>query len=226
MPDNDIYQFFGVSRDATNDEIKSAYRKLAKKYHPDTGSEKDDQKMKDLITFYQILSDPIQRKSYDESTSYSYHKKNAGSHKRTTHTKAKTEEYTEPEPENYFNATFVNGIEAVDSKNNKIYINVSDFIYYPVVVKKKFLFFEYNSKDYYRVNVSKIYSRKHNSFRHTPLFQVYFSDMIHIVFEDDFRNYWLSYYSFMSAEKQKGVKSLVIGLVVISALLYFLLHMQ
>lgn len=68
MVNKDLYEILGVSRDATEDEIKKAYRKLAKKYHPDfnPGNKEAEEKFKEISFAYQILSDPKKRKLYDE----------------------------------------------------------------------------------------------------------------------------------------------------------------
>ena len=59
----DYYQVLGVSRGASQDEIKKAYRKLAHKYHPDKGG--DEKKFKEINEAYQILSDKEKRNQYD-----------------------------------------------------------------------------------------------------------------------------------------------------------------
>ena len=67
MQYKDYYDILGVKRGATDAEIKSAYRKLAKKYHPDAnpGDKDAEQKFKDVGEAYAILSDPEKRKLYD-----------------------------------------------------------------------------------------------------------------------------------------------------------------
>lgn len=63
----DLYAALGVSRQASQDEIKKAYRKLAKTYHPDLnpGSKEAEQKFKEISQAYDILADPDKRKRYD-----------------------------------------------------------------------------------------------------------------------------------------------------------------
>ncbi len=58
------YDILGVKRDATQDDIKKAFRKLAAKYHPDTGG--DEAKFKEVSEAYTTLSDPEKRKEYDQ----------------------------------------------------------------------------------------------------------------------------------------------------------------
>lgn len=60
------YEILGVSRDATQEEIKNAYRKLAKRYHPDSsGSQKNKEKFQKIQEAYAVLSDPEKRKTYN-----------------------------------------------------------------------------------------------------------------------------------------------------------------
>lgn len=63
----DPYELLNVSRDVTEKELKSSYRKLAKKYHPDLhpNDKECEQKFKEIGEAYQILSDPEKRKLYD-----------------------------------------------------------------------------------------------------------------------------------------------------------------
>ena len=69
MAENDYYQILGVGRDATADDIKKAYRKLAMKYHPDKakGDKKQaEEKFKQISEAYAVLSNPEKKKEYDE----------------------------------------------------------------------------------------------------------------------------------------------------------------
>ena len=62
----DYYEILGVSRDAKPDEIRKAYRKLAKQYHPDVSKEKDaEEKYKEINEAYEVLKDPEKRQKYD-----------------------------------------------------------------------------------------------------------------------------------------------------------------
>jgi molecular chaperone DnaJ len=65
--DKDFYKILGVSKDASDADIKKAYRKLARKYHPDTNaSDASAEKMfKDVSEAYSVLSDPEERQQYD-----------------------------------------------------------------------------------------------------------------------------------------------------------------
>ncbi|MDH3515045.1 MAG: DnaJ domain-containing protein, partial [Gammaproteobacteria bacterium] len=66
MEFKDYYQIMGVSRDASQDEIKRAYRRLARKYHPDVSKETDaEARFKDIGEAYEVLKDPEKRAAYD-----------------------------------------------------------------------------------------------------------------------------------------------------------------
>lgn len=68
MAKRDYYDVLGVSRSASASEIKKAYRKLAKKYHPDTnaGNKEAEQKFKEVTEAYNVLSDEEKKKMYDQ----------------------------------------------------------------------------------------------------------------------------------------------------------------
>ncbi len=67
MADTDLYAILGVAREATQEEIKKAYRSLARRHHPDAtgGSKSDEERFKQVTAAYEILSDPAKRRQYD-----------------------------------------------------------------------------------------------------------------------------------------------------------------
>jgi molecular chaperone DnaJ len=64
----DLYEVLGVGKNASEGEVKKAFRKLARKYHPDVnpGDKKAEQQFKEINAAYEVLSDPKKRKQYDQ----------------------------------------------------------------------------------------------------------------------------------------------------------------
>ncbi|MBR2158962.1 MAG: DnaJ domain-containing protein, partial [Campylobacter sp.] len=64
---NSLYETLGISKGASSDEIKKAYRKLARQYHPDINKEPGaEEKFKEINAAYEILSDETKRRQYDQ----------------------------------------------------------------------------------------------------------------------------------------------------------------
>ncbi|HAT1867828.1 DnaJ C-terminal domain-containing protein [Legionella pneumophila] len=69
--DKDYYKIMGVSQDASEKDIKMAYRKLARKYHPDISKEPDaEERFKEMAEAYEVLKDPKKRAEYDQYLKY------------------------------------------------------------------------------------------------------------------------------------------------------------
>jgi len=68
MADKDFYEILGVKKNASDDEIKKSYRKLAMKYHPDRNKDnkESERKFKEAAAAYEVLKDPEKRSAYDQ----------------------------------------------------------------------------------------------------------------------------------------------------------------
>jgi curved DNA-binding protein CbpA len=64
---DDYYKILGISPDADEKEIRTAYRRMARKYHPDAGEGSSAEAFRDVQDAYELLSDSVRRREYDRS---------------------------------------------------------------------------------------------------------------------------------------------------------------
>lgn len=207
------YDIFGVPANATQEEIKAAYRKLAFQYHPDRNQDKEssDVKMKEINFIYSILSNPDKRKWYDSTISYY----------------STTEEREERRA--YKPYIYCNNIIVTDSKGKATTINVGDTIYYLVEIDKSIVTWKYKRKEYFDVVIKEIFDPSKRDlfpqaikfdFNKTPLFLVHWGNSEMIIYREDFENLWISSATFKSIDKRKGVITGIILVLICSFLVY------
>ncbi len=194
------YEILGVSQDATQEEIRAAYRKQAFKYHPDRNTENNvgsDRKMKELNFIYSILSDPIQRKTYDETIKFD----------------SDFESYKSQTSYSYVNV-FCTEIEIEDSLGITSIISKGQNIYYLVEIDKSIITWKYKSKEYFNLIIKEIFDpEKKDSFsqtikydlKKTPLFLVHIGEKDMIIYQEDFQNHWISERTYRKMDKKSGV---------------------
>jgi curved DNA-binding protein CbpA len=194
------YEILGVSQDSTQEEIRAAYRKQAFKYHPDRNTENNvgsDSKMKELNFIYSILSDPIQRKTYDETTKFD----------------SDFESYKSQTSYSYV-YVFCTEIEIEDSQGNTSIISKGQNIYYLVEIDKSIITWKYKSKEYFNLIIKEIFDpEKKDSFsqtikydlKKTPLFLVHIGEKDMIIYQEDFQNHWISERTYRKMDKKSGV---------------------
>ena len=114
----DYYYILGVTRTATTDEIKKAYRKLSLKFHPDKndGDTFFTERFKDINEAYEILSDEIKRKKFDLS-----YPQNEGNHKSSTNIEPVIDYFKADKTEFEYNEKVTISWRTVNTNKVKIY---------------------------------------------------------------------------------------------------------
>ena len=135
----DFYELLGISIDSTKQDIKTAYREMVKKYHPDVNKSEDSNKIiRSLNEAKEVLLDDEKRKEYDKLLNDIKYSKQFSKEKDETYT-AKTEEYKENYSENYvtkwqFFINYIsNGIDKVWLKILKVLLVIINFFFFCIV---------------------------------------------------------------------------------------------
>lgn len=135
----DFYELLGVKKDASKQEIKTAYREMAKKYHPDINKDPDASKIiVSLNEAKEILLDDDKRKEYDALLSEIEHSKQFSKNKSETYT-AKTQEYKETYSDTYitkwqfFSNYLKNGIDSAFVKFIKSLLVLINHLFFMVL---------------------------------------------------------------------------------------------
>ena len=135
----DFYELLGISRKATKEEIKNAYRVMVKKYHPDVNkSEEANKIILSLNEAKEILLDNDKRKEYDELLDSITHSKQFSSNKSETYS-TKTQEYKESYSECYitkwefFLNYLINGVDSILKKCIKSILILFNFLVFIVI---------------------------------------------------------------------------------------------
>lgn len=214
MPKN-YYEIFGVGQNATQEEIKKAYRKLAHRHHPDKKHTGSEEKMKEINYIYSVLSDFQQRKSYDETLDFSF--------------KFEEEDFAYNQQDSWVNI-YQDEILITDSLGHETKIKTGDPIYYEVEIDKSVITWRYKSKEYFSVYVKKIFDpekKQHFSemveynLQKEPLFVVYFAEQDVIIYKDEFESYWLSGESYKKIDRKRGlITAGIIAFIFIYGFLY------
>jgi hypothetical protein len=120
----DLYAVLGVNRTATSNEIKSAYRRLARKYHPDVSSDPAAQsKFAQINEAYHTLIDPERRKTYDRTGSVS-----SGAHARDAKSSAARRAYYQERADRMVNEWLRREREETRARGKAVYTTVTLFV--------------------------------------------------------------------------------------------------
>lgn len=123
----DYYKVLGVDKSATQDDIKKAFRKLARKYHPDLNPNDPGAKDKfqEINEANEVLSDPEKRKKYDEYGEHWKHADEFENKSNNMEVPVDSEGLAEPEADSVRTVTAVTGIPAMEEKNSPVHISVA-----------------------------------------------------------------------------------------------------
>jgi len=117
----DHYKTLNIQRNASNKEIKIAYRHLARKYHPDRNSNVSDDIMKNINIAFEILSDPEKRKQYDKTLFDNFIKDNeaiAKNFKYKSNFNGKNDHYSRHEKNKHFSSNYTISDTNANKNNN------------------------------------------------------------------------------------------------------------
>ncbi|MBC8555100.1 MAG: DnaJ domain-containing protein [Candidatus Marinimicrobia bacterium] len=209
------YDELGISPSSDFSEIKAAYRKMVFKYHPDTNPDykNDSEKIRNLNLIYSILSDPKKRQWYDASI--------------IEDIKDESKDYTHRQP--YVNI-YTDEVKIADSFGRQSSIREGDTIYYAVNIDNTIITWHYKRIEYYDVIIKHIFDpSKQSAYAQminydeskTPLFEVYWGNATMIIYQEDFKSFWISKKSFSKMDTKRGlITAAIVAALLISAVLY------
>ena len=204
------YEIFGLDKNVDLKAIKSRYRELALKFHPDRQKDKEfaTEKMKYINYIYSVLGDSARRQEYNAALGFEEEFEDL---------------YSSYEPPVYI---YQESIEITDSARLNAVIKRGDYVYFPVDQYISFFGKKFNlkKKDYLGMKVQKIFNPEYKNvyekvlrkkLEKEPLFCINFGNEEMIIYKEDFEQVWISQKSL----NKKDAKTVIISAIILALLI-------